>query len=144
MIISDRQIRTLACIRVVENQVAKSAWRQTSIFFLILTVSPCHRKTKETGEVDSDGNSIVLSDVDKEGDVDLADGMVDGDEEKPHDVKAEVEGGVVQEKPKKGRRKSRKAEASAQPNGESDAYVADAEEAAAPTQKARGRGKKSL
>jgi hypothetical protein len=43
------------------------------VIFHIRVMGLTSRKTKETGEVDEDGNPILLSDVEKEGDAELGD-----------------------------------------------------------------------
>lgn len=64
------------------------------------------RKTKETGEVDEDGNPILLSDVEKEGDGGLGDeGLEDGGRvQEPSDaIKAEAGEAVKTPTPKRKR-----------------------------------------
>ena len=66
------------------------------------------RKTKETGEVDSDGNSVVLTDVEKEGDGGIGDeSMVSNRIVDPAEVPPLDDAGA---KPKKGRGKKAKPE----------------------------------
>ena len=74
-----------------------------------------HRKTKATGDVDSDGNSVVLSDVEKEGDGGIGDESMISNravDEKPEVVEeakeearaAEAEVAVVAPKKKRSRK----------------------------------------
>ena len=68
------------------------------------------RKTKDTGEVDSDGEPVQLSDVEKEGDGGIGDeGSKEARMVQPKQAgEATVEDGMVEEKPAKKPRKGRK------------------------------------